>query len=44
MLEKADKWYEDCKEKAYCVIIRYHIKSTLKCLTQLCNHLIFEVP
>ena len=23
MLEKADKWYEDCKEKAYCVIIRY---------------------
>ena len=25
MLEKADEWYEDCKEKAYCVIIRYKL-------------------
>ena len=23
MLEKADEWYEDCKEKSSCVIMRY---------------------
>ena len=27
MLEKVDEWYEDCKEKAYCVIMRYIISN-----------------
>ena len=27
MLEKADEWYEDCKEKSSCVIMRYVISN-----------------